>query len=90
MDINKLFEEELREIIQKKLKKYENKIYLDNKDIMEELNITSTSNLRKKLDVGEFKDLYEPKSNKKDHYRWNKFRFFKWYFNEYLKAISAA
>ena len=63
MDINKIFEEELREKIQNKLKQYENKIYLDNKDIMKELNISSTSNLRKKIDNGEFDGLYEPKIN---------------------------
>ena len=74
MDINKIFEEELREKIQNKLKQYENKIYLDNKDIMKELNISSTSNLRKKIDNGEFDGLYEPKINKKEHYKWNKFK----------------
>ena len=90
MDINKIFEEELREKIQNKLKQYENKIYLDNKDIMKELNISSTSNLRKKIDNGEFDGLYEPKINKNEHYKWNKFKFFKWYFDMHKKAIDAA
>lgn len=90
MDINKIFEDELSTKIKEKLKKYENKIYLDNKDILKELNISSMANLRKKLDSGEFEGLYEPKKTKKEHYKWNKFKFFKWYFDEHLKAINAA
>ena len=30
------------------------------------------------------------KINKKEHYKWNKFKFFKWYFDMHKKAIDAA
>lgn len=90
MELDKIFEEEIKKELQEKLKKYENKIYLDNRDIMIELNITSCSNLRKQIEAGLYKGLYEPKQNKKERYKWNKFRFFKWLYDEKLKAISAA
>lgn len=90
MDINTIFEEEIKKELQEKLKKYENKIYLDNNDVMVELNITSSANLRKQIESGCYKGLYEPKQSKKERYKWNKFRFFKWLFDEKLKAIRIA
>lgn len=90
VDINKIFEEEVKKELQEKLKKYENKIYLDNNDIMIELNISSCANLRKQIESGLYKGLYEPKRNKKERYRWNKFKFFKWLFDKKLKAIDVA
>ncbi len=92
MDITKLFEEEftekIRQEIKSKLDLYENKVYLDNKDIVRELGITSAANLRKRLDTGMYKELYEPKQSKKERYRWNKYKFFKWLFDEKLKALN--
>lgn len=88
MDIDKLFEDELKSRIQEKLKKYENKIYLNNNDIMKELGISSSANLRKQLAAGKYAGLYEEKSSS-EPYRWNKFKFFKWYFKESEKAIKA-
>lgn len=90
MDIDNIFEEEIKKEIQMKLKEYENKIYLNNKDVILELNISSCSNLRKQIDAGMYKGLYETKQSKKEHYRWNKFKFFKWLFTEKLKALEAA
>lgn len=90
MDIDKIFEDEIKKELQDRLKKYENKIYLDNRDVMRELNITSCSNLRKQIEAGRYKGLYEPKQSKKERYKWNKFRFFKWLYDEKLKAITAA
>lgn len=90
MDINKIFEEELTREFKEKLKQYENKIYLSNDDVMNELGISSTDNLRKLIAQGKYKGLYEEKNSKKEHYRWNKFKFLKWVFEEKLKAIQAA
>ena len=90
MDINTIFEEEIKKELQDKLKKYENKIYLDNKDVMKELDITSCANLRKQIEAGLYDGLYEPKQSKKERYRWNKFKFFKWLFEKKLKAVNAA
>lgn len=90
MDINTIFEEEIKKELQEKLKKYENKIYLDNKDVMRELNISSCANLLKQIRLGEYEGLYEPKQSKKEHYKWNKFRFFKWLYDEKLRAIRIA
>lgn len=90
MDINKIFEEELTREFKEKLKQYENKIYLSNEDVMNELGISSLANLRKLIAQGKYKGLYEEKTRKQEHYRWNKFKFFKWVFEEKLKAIQAA
>ena len=90
MEIITIFQEEIKREIQEKLKRYENKIYLDNKDIMELLNISSNSNLRKQIKEGKYEGLYEPKKSKKEHFRWNKFRFFKWLYDEKLKALEIA
>lgn len=90
MNIDKIFEEEIKTEIQEKLKKYNNKVYLDNKDIIKELNISSCSNLRKQISMGKYKGLYEEKTNKKEPYKWNKFKFFKWLLNERVKALKAA
>ncbi len=57
---------------------------------MRELNISSCANLREQIKLGSYEGLYEPKRNKKEHYRWNKFKFFKWLFDEKLRAINAA
>lgn len=40
MDLDKIFEEEIKKQLQEKLKKYENKIYLNNNDVVRELNIS--------------------------------------------------
>ena len=90
MDINKIFEEELTREFKEKLKQYENKIYLSNEDVMNELGISSLANLRKLITQGKYKGLYEEKTSKQEHYRWNKFKFLKWVFEEKLKAIQAA
>jgi hypothetical protein len=90
MDINKIFEEELKKELQEKLKKYENKIFLSNEDIMKELSISSLANLRKQIAQGIYQGLYEEKKSKKEHYRWNKFKFFKWYYQQKLDAINVA
>lgn len=90
MNIDKLFEEELKKEIQAKLKQYESKIYLNNNDVMKELNISSCANLRKQIELGLYKGLYEEKQSKKERYKWNKFKFFKWVFDEKLKALNAA
>ena len=57
MDINTIFEEEIKKEIQAKLKEYEKKIYLDNNDVMKELNISSCANLRKQIEAGCYKGL---------------------------------
>lgn len=88
MDINTIFEEEIKQQIREKLQKYTNKVYLDNSDIVKELNISSADNLRRQLYEGKYKGLYEDKKSPKEPYRWNKFRFFKWYFNEQMKALG--
>lgn len=88
MDINTMFQEEIKKNIFERLKKYENKIYLNNKDVIRELNISSTDNLRKQLSIGMYQGLYEKKQRLKEAYRWNKFKFFKWYLEEQLKAIG--
>lgn len=88
MDLDKIFEEEIKRQLQEKLKKYENKIYLNNKDVIEELNITSTDNLRQQIAMGMYKGLYEEKRNPKECTRWNKFKFFKWYFDNQMKAMG--
>lgn len=90
MDINTIFEEEIKKELQQKLKEYENKIYLDNNDIMRLLDISSSSNLRKQIKAGIYDGLYEPKKNKKEHFRWNKFRFFKWLYDKKMKALEIA
>lgn len=90
MNINTIFEEEIKRELQAKLKQYENKIYLDNNDVMRELNISSCANLRKQIEAGLYEGLYEPKQYKKERYRWNKFKFFKWLFDKKMKAINAA
>lgn len=88
MELDRIFEEEIHKQLQEKLKKYENKIYLNNNDIVKELNITSTDNLRKQLSMGMYKGLYEEKTNPKESYRWNKFKFFKWYFDNQIRAMG--
>lgn len=88
MDINTMFQEEVKRSVLERFKKYENKVYLNNKDIVRELNITSTDNLRKQLSMGMYQGLYEEKQSSKESYRWNKFKFFKWYLEEQLKAIG--
>ena len=90
MNIDTIFEEEIRKELLDKLKQYENKIYLDNDDVVKELNITSSAYLRKQISSGMYKGLYESKQNKKELYRWNKFRFFKWLYSEKIKAIEVA
>lgn len=87
MDLDKIFEEEIRKQLQEKLKMYENKIYLNNKDIVRELNITSTAHLRTQINKGMYKGLYEEKTNPKEPTKWNKFRFFKWYFDKQMGGI---
>ena len=73
-----------------KIKLYENKIYLSNEDVMNELGISSLAYLRKLIAQGKYKGLYEEKTCKQEHYRWNKFKFLKWVYEEKLKAIQAA
>ena len=88
MDINSFFEQELKKELQEKFKQYENKIYLNNADIVKELNLKSTDNLRKQLNQGMYKGLYEVRKNPKESYKWNKFRFFKWLYAEKIKALE--
>lgn len=88
MDLDKIFEEEIKKQLQEKLRKYENKIYLNNDDIVRELNIKSTAYLRLQLHQGKYKGLYEEKTNPKEPYKWNKFRFFKWYYDNQIKALG--
>lgn len=88
MDLDTIIQEEIKRQLREKLQKYENKIYLDNSDIVKELNLSSTDNLRKQLNQGMYKGLYEERRSNKESYRWNKFRFFKWYFDEQTKAIG--
>lgn len=90
MNIDKIFEEEIKKELQEKLKEYENKIFLDNKDIVKELNLSSCSNLRKQIEQGFYDGLYEQKQFKKDRYRWNKFRFLKWIYEQKLNALKSS
>jgi len=88
MDLDMIFQEEVNRQLREKLQQYENKVYLDNNDIVKELSLSSTDNLRKQLYQGMYKGLYEERRSNKEPYRWNKFRFFKWYFDEQVKAIG--
>lgn len=90
MNINTIFEEEIKKELQAKLKQYENKIYLDNNDVVQELRLKSTHNLRKQLCQGRYQGLYEDRKSLKEPYRWNKFRFFKWLYSEKIKALETA
>lgn len=88
MDLDRIFEEEIKKQLQDKLKKYENKVYLNNKDVAEELNITSAAHLRQQISMGMYKGLYEEKTSPKEPTKWNKFKFFKWYFDTQIKALG--